>query len=68
MGCSMPSVAASNQLSSEKGGGILQRDVQAVGVFFLGLAWIVVLATGGVMGFLMCCAAIWVVLKIRSEL
>ena len=57
-----------NRLSHEKGGVVLQRDVQAVGVLFLGLAWVVVLATGGAMGFLMCFAAIWVVLKIWDEL
>ena len=68
MGCSIPCVAASNQRLPEKGGDILQRDVQAVGMLFLGLATVAMLASGGLMGFLMCCAAIWVVLKIRSEL
>jgi len=37
-------------------------------MLFLGLAWIVVLATGGLIGFLVCCTAVWVVLKARSEL
>ena len=68
MACSTPYAAVSNQLLPEKGGGILQRDVQAVGMLFLGLATFAMLASGGPMGFLMCCAAIWVVLKIRSEL
>ena len=68
MGCSTPCAAVSNQLLPEKGGGILQRDVQAVGMLFLGLATVAMLASGGLIGFLMCCAAILIVLKIRSEL
>ena len=61
-------MAESNQRSPEKGGGILQRDVRAVGMLFLGLGMVAVLANGGLIGFLVCCAAISIVLEIRSEL
>ena len=68
MGCLTPSVAASNQPSHREGGAVLERDVRAVGILFLGLATVAMLASGGLIGFLMCCAAILIVLKIRSEL
>ena len=68
MGCSIPCAAVFNQLSPEKGGDALGRDVKAVAFLFLLVATVAMLASGGLMGFLMCCAAISIVLKIRSEL
>ena len=46
-----------------EGGGALQRDVQAVGVLFLGLAAVAMLANGSVIGLLVCYGAIRVLLK-----
>ena len=56
------------QLLHKKGGDALGRDVKAVAFLFLLIATVAMLASGGVLGFFMCCAAIWVVLKIRGEL
>ena len=68
MGCSTPCAVVFNQLSSEKGGDILQRDVQAVGVFFLLMAGIAMLASGSLLSLFMWGLTAWVVFKIRSEL
>ena len=56
------------QQSHKKGGDALGRDVKAVAFLFLLIATVAMLASGGLIGFLACCTAIWVVLKARGEL
>ena len=68
MGCLTLCAAVFIQLLHKKGGDALGRDVKAVAFLFLLVATVAMLASGGPIGFLACCTAIWVVLKARSEL